>query len=156
MRTISDVFHNKGGTTEYTCKDGKVLKVQYLTLKNMSEYENKLQNRTLKTLTEQRNAIPEDIFKELFGEILDKIASGGYAFGGELCTASLNTITGIADLFSILCSITPDEAMHVISEEGDALKMLFDEVIRKSVGSKDDEDAINIEKKSPTSHTGPN
>lgn len=141
-------MQNKGGITEYTCKDGKVLKVQYLTLKNMAEYENKLQNRTIKTLTDQRNVIPDDIFKELFKDLLDNIAAGSYAFGGELCTASLNTIAGIADLFSILCSITPDEAMHVITEEGDALKMLFDEVVRKSVGSKDDEDLGVGEKKS--------
>jgi hypothetical protein len=122
----------------------------------MSEYENKLQNRAIKTLTEQRNVLPPDLFKELFRELLDKIASGNYAFGGELCTASLNTITGIADLFSILCSVTPEDAMHIISEEGDALKMLFDEVVKKSVSSDDEESGFNTEKKSLASPTGHN
>lgn len=138
MRTISDVLQNKGGLTEYTTKRNQVLKIEYLTLKNMSLYETRLQNRAIKQLVDQRSVIPEDMYKELFKDLLKNIQQGQYAFGSEICNQSLNTIQGVSDLFSVLSGITPDEAMQVITEEGETIKLLFDEIVSKSIGSPDD------------------
>lgn len=138
MRSVSDVLQNKGGLTEFVTKDGKAVKIQYLTLKNMSEYENKLQNRAIAKLAEQRDVIPADIFSKMFSELMDKIASGDYAFGNEICSKSLATVNGIADLVGILCNVSPDDAIYLLTEEGDAFRPIFDEVVRKSISSKDD------------------
>lgn len=139
MRSVSDVLHNHGGNIEFTTKDGKVLKVQYLTLKGMSQYENKLQNRAIAKLSEQKDVLPKETFNQMFTDVLDKIASGFYAFGSEVCTKSLSTIHGVTDLVSILCDVSPDEALELLVSEGDSFKKLVDDVLRKSIGSKDDE-----------------
>jgi len=139
MRTLTDALHNHGGTTEYTTKDGKVLKVRFLDLRGMSEYECRLQNRAMKKLTEQKEHISKETFNEMFSQLLDKIATGHYAFGSELCAKSLPTVQGITDLVSIMCNVTTDDALDLLITEGDAFKMLIDNVLRKSIGSKDDE-----------------
>jgi len=139
LRTVSDVLHNAGGNVEYTTKDGKVIKIKYLTLKTMSVYENRLQNRAIKKFADQKDVIPSDIFKNMFGDLMDKIASGDYAFGGEICSKSLATVQGISDLVSCLCDISSDEALELLTNEGEAFRPLFDEVVRKSVSSKDDD-----------------
>lgn len=130
---------NHGGNVEYVTKTGKTLKIKYLTLKTMSLYENKLQNKAIRTLSEQRANIPDDLFNKMFSELMDKIASGHYAFGSDLCTKSLSTVQGIGDLISILCDIDCDEALDLLMAEGDSFKIVFDEVVKKSVTSKDDE-----------------
>lgn len=139
MRSISDVLQNSGGKVVYNTKTGKQINLDYLTLKHMSEYENRLQNRSMKQLTEQRANMPSDIFAKLFSELMDKIASGNMAFGSEVCQKSLSTIQGVTDLISILTGLTPEESLELITTEGEAFKIIFDEVIRKSIGSKDDE-----------------
>lgn len=139
MRSVSDVLQNKGGHVEYTTKDGKNIKVKYLTLKAMSQYENRLQNRAIKKLTEQKDAIPSDLMQDMLGKVMDNIASGHYAFGGEICQKSLQTIQGISDLISILCDVGNDEALDLLVGENDTFKMVLDEVVRKSISSKDDE-----------------
>jgi hypothetical protein len=139
MRSTSDVLHNHGGLTEYTTKDGKVLQIKYLTLKGMSEYENRLQNRAIKKLSEQKDNISKEIFNQMFSELLDKIASGSYAFGSEICTKSLPTVQGVCDVISILCDVPAETALDLIVAEGTPLQMLIQEILRKSIGSKDDE-----------------
>lgn len=139
MRTVSDVLQNKGGHVEFTSKDGKTYKIQYLTLRIMSQYENKMQNKAIRKLCEQKDVIPADLFQQLFSKIMDDIASGHYAFGGDIVSKSLQTIGGIADLISLMVGITEDEAMDLLTREQDVFRPLFDEVIRKSIGSRDDE-----------------
>jgi hypothetical protein len=139
MRSISDVLHNTGSLTEYTCKNGNVLKIKYLDLKAMSEYENRLQNKAIKKLNEHKDIMDKAMFSDMFKELLDRISQGHYAFGNELCTATLKTIHGITDLLSILCSITPDEAADLILTEGEGLKQVFGHVLNKSYSSPDDE-----------------
>lgn len=149
MRSVSDVLHNSGGLMEYTTKAGKVLKIKFLDLKAMSEYENKLQNRAIQKLASQRSAIPEDIFTAMFSELMDKISAGVYAFGNTICNQSLSTVQGISDLVSILCSVPVEEAMELIVAEGEAFKTVFDHVVRKSVSSpEEDEQESPSEKKS--------
>jgi hypothetical protein len=135
------VLHNSGGLTEYTCKNGKVLKIKYLDLKAMSDYENKLQNKAIAKLNEHRASMDKQFFSDMFKELLDRISQGHYAFGGELCTATLKTIHGITDLLSILCNIPPEEAVDLIMSEGEGLKQVFAHVLNKSYSSPDDENA---------------
>lgn len=139
MRSVSDVLHNHGGNVEYTTSKGQVLKVKYLTLKGMSQYENKLQNRAIAKLSEQKDILPKETFNQMFTELLDKTASGFYAFGSEVCTKSLSTIHGVTDLISILCDVTADDALQLLVDEGDVFKKIIDDVLRKSIGSKDDD-----------------
>lgn len=139
MRSVSDVLHNHGGTTEYTTKSGKQLKIKYLTLKGMSEYENALQNRAINKLAQQANIIPQATFDKMFSDLLDRIASGAYAFGSELCTKSLGTVNGVTDLVSIMCGISNDEALDLLISEGDHFRKIIDEVLRKSISSNDDD-----------------
>lgn len=141
MRSVSDCLHNTGSLTEYTCKNGKVLKIKYLDLKAMSEYENRLQNRAIKKLNEHKDIMDKAMFSDMFKELLDRISQGHYAFGNELCTATLKTIHGITDLMSILCDITPDEAAEFVMTEGEGLKQVFAHVLNKSYSSPDDENA---------------
>jgi len=140
MRTVSDVLQNEGGHVEYVARDGKTIAVRYLSLKAMSEYENRLQNRAIRKLAEQRGAIPNDTFDKLFGDLMDRIASGAYAFGSELCSRSLATVQGVADLTSILCGLEPEDALRLIVAEGEPFRRLFDEVVRKSIGSAEEGD----------------
>jgi hypothetical protein len=147
VRSVSDVLQNVGGHVEFTTKDGKAIKVKYLTLKAMSEYENRLQNRAIRKLTEQRDVIPADIFSEMFSKLMDDIASGHYAFGGEICQKSLRTVDGVANLMSVLCGVSADEAIDLLVKEGDAFKTIFDEVVKKSIGSKDDEETAEVDEK---------
>lgn len=135
------MLHNSGGLTEYTCKNGKVLKIKYLDLKAMSDYENKLQNKAIAKLNEHRASMDKQFFSDMFKELLDRISQGHYAFGGELCTATLKTIHGITDLLSILCNIPPEEAVDLIMSEGEGLKQVFAHVLNKSYSSPDDENA---------------
>jgi hypothetical protein len=51
----------------------------------------------------------------------------------------LATVQGISDLVSCLCDISSDEALELLTNEGEAFRPLFDEVVRKSVSSKDDD-----------------
>lgn len=139
MRSVSDVLQDKGGHAEFQTKDGKTIKVKYLTLKAMSQYENRLQNRAIRKLTEQKDVISSDLLQDMLSKIMDNIAAGHYAFGGEICQKSLQTIQGISDLVSILCDVTNDEALDLLMKDGDAFRVVFDEVVRKSIGSKDDE-----------------
>lgn len=139
MRSVSDVLQDKGGHVEFQTKDGKTIKMKYLTLKSMSQYENRLQNRSIRKLTEQRDVIPADTLTEMMGKVMDNIASGHFAFGGDICQKSLQTIQGISDLISILCDISADDALDLLVAEGDTFRLVFDQVVRKSIGSKDDE-----------------
>lgn len=139
MRSVSDVLQNRGGTTEYVTRDGKSIPVQYLTLRHMSQYETRLQNRAIRTLSSQRDAMPEDVFSKMFADLMDRIAAGAYAFGGEVANRSLGTVQGVCDLVSILCGVSDEQAMELLVNEGEPFKVLFDEVVRKSVGSRDDE-----------------
>ena len=68
------MLHNSGGLTEYTCKNGKVLKIKYLDLKAMSEYENRLQNKAVQKLNEHRNIMDKQFFSDMFKDLLDRIA----------------------------------------------------------------------------------
>lgn len=147
MRTVSDVLGNSGGNFEFTTKAGKLLKIKFLNLKTMSSYEAKLQNKAIKLLSDQRKEIPEDIFSDMFSKTMDKIASGSYAFGGDICQKSLSTVSGIGDLISLLCDVTPDEAIELLMTEGDSFKIVFDEVVRRSISSPED-DTNGNEKKS--------
>ena len=113
----------------------------------MSEFETRLQNRAVKTVTQQKDNMPPDLFREMLSAVLDKIASGDYAFGGMLCQKALGSLNGVADLVSILCDVTPDEALSLLAEEGAAFQVVFDDVIKKSISSPDDEDTGD-EKKS--------
>lgn len=148
MRTVSDVLQNKGGSIEYTTKDGRKIKVKYLTLKNMSEYENRLQNKAIKQLCDQRDHLPPELFAEMFSKLMDKVSAGHYAFGGELCQKSLGSVTGVAELMSIMTDLSTDEVVDLIMTEGDALKPMFDEVLRRSISSHDDEEGVGEQKKS--------
>lgn len=112
----------------------------------MSEYENKLQNRAIRQLAQQKDSIPQDIYVKMFSDLMDNIAVGHYAFGSELCSKSLTTIQGITSLIGILCDVTEDEALELLTNNQDDFKIVFDEVVRKSIGSKDDE-GDNTEKK---------
>lgn len=141
MRSVSDVLQNKGGHAEYKTQDGRDIKIKYLTLKCMSEYENRLQNRAIAKLAAQKAVVPADIFKELFADLMKSIADGTYAFGGEVASKSLTTMQGIADLISVLTDLPPDEALDLLVTDGDGFKAVFDEVVRKSIGSHDDEKA---------------
>lgn len=138
MRSVSDVLHDKGGHVEFQTKDGKTIKVKYLTLKAMSQYENRLQNRAIRKLTEQKDVLSGELLQELLSKVMDNIASGHYAFGGEICQKSLQTIQGISDLVSILCDISNDDALDILMTDGDAFRIVFDDVVKKSIGSKDD------------------
>lgn len=139
MRTVSDVLQNKGGKVEYVTRDGRAVAVQYLTLRHMSQYEGRLQNRAIRMLSSQRDAMPDDVFSRMFGELMDRIAAGAYAFGGEVANRSLSTVQGVCDLVSILCGVDEEAAMALLVDEGEPFKAVFDEVVRKSVGSRDDE-----------------
>lgn len=139
MRSVSDVLQDKGGHVEFQTKDGKKVVVKYLTLKAMSQYESRLQNRAIRKLTEQKDVLTGDLLQDMLGKLMDNIASGHYAFGGEICQKSLQTIQGISDLISILCDVSNDEALDLLMQDGDAFRVVFDEVVRKSIGSKDDE-----------------
>jgi hypothetical protein len=147
MRTVSDVLQNHGGHVEFTTKEGKTVKVKYLTLKAMSEYENKLQNKAIRQLAQQKDAIPSDMYMKMFSELMDNVAVGHYAFGSELCSKSLTTIQGISSLISILCDVSEDEALELLTNNQDDFKLVFDEVVRKSIGSKDEEKEEDTEKK---------
>lgn len=149
MRTVSDVLQDRGGHAEYVTRDGRTLSIRHLTLKGMSEYENRLQNRAIRKLAEQRGAIPDDTFDKLFGDLMDRVAAGAYAFGGEVCSRSLATVQGVADLTSILCGVDAEEALRLIVDEGEPFRRLFDEVVRKSIGSNDDEQGGGSEEKKP-------
>lgn len=138
MRSISDVLQKHGGGVDFTTASGKSLRIDYLTLKHMAQYEQRLQNRAVKTLADQKGVIPEGVWREMFTELMGNISKGQYAFGGEVCQASLTTITGVTDLMSILCGITPDEALELVATEGDAFRAVFDQVVRASVSSPDD------------------
>ena len=150
MRSVSDVLHNKGGFTEFPASNGKTYKIKYLTLRAMSQYENKLQNRALKLLAESKPELKKEDFADLFTQLMENIAAGVYSFGGETCSKSLTTIQGITDLISILCEINSDEAMELLLNDGTNFKVVFDEVVRKSINSKDDDDGMpaSDEKKS--------
>lgn len=138
MRSVSDVLQNNGGHVEYTTKDGKKLKVKYLTLRAMSQYENCLQNRAIRKLTEQKGVISDDMLSDMMGKLMDNISSGHYAFGGPISQKSLQTLQGIGDLIGTLCDISPDEALDLLIQEGETFRLVFDDVVKKSIGSKDD------------------
>lgn len=104
----------------------------------MGQYESRLQNRAIKQLSEMRDIIKGDVFDKMFSELLDKITSGHYAFGSELCQKSLSTVNGISELVGILCDITPDEAIDILMVEGEAFRTVFDQVIKASITNKDD------------------
>ena len=129
---------NNGGNFEFTTREGRVITIKFLTLRTMGQYESRLQNRAIKQLSEMRDIIKGDVFDKMFSELLDKITSGHYAFGSELCQKSLSTVNGISELVGILCDITPDEAIDILMEEGEAFRTVFDQVIKASITNKDD------------------
>jgi hypothetical protein len=113
----------------------------------MSKYENKLQNKAIAKLAEQKDVIPKDLFTQMFSDLMDKISTGTYAFGGDVCNKSLNTLSGISDLIGILCSVDSEEAMRLLIDEGESFKIAFDHIVSKSIS---DPDANDDQKKTET------
>lgn len=138
MRSVSDVLQKSGGTVEYQTRDGRKVRISSLTLRHMSEYETRLQNKAIRTLAAQRGVLPDDVWKTMFTELMAGVSKGVYAFGGEVCQSSLGTIGGVVDLMSILCDVTPEEAMDLVANEGDGFRQVFDRVVRDSVSGPDD------------------
>lgn len=115
----------------------------------MSEYEHRLQNKAIKALAAQKDTLSAELWSDMFSKLMDKITAGDYAFGGEIASKSLNTVNGVTELISILCSISQEDAMKLVLEEKEGFRTVFDSVIRQSVSSPDDGDESGTgEKKS--------
>lgn len=149
MKSISDVVQNHGGHFEYVTKEGKVLKIKYLTLKVMSQFESKLQNQAIKDLAAQKGVIPEKILTELFKDLMKDIQSGKFAFGGDVCSDNLSTPKGIASLLALLCDVSDDEALETLLGEGEKFKEVFNAVVRASMSNpeEDEENSVSTDEK---------
>lgn len=144
MRSVSNVVHDNGGHTEYTCQDGRVLKIKYLTLAIMSKFEKSLENKAIKTITEMKKILDPEDFREVLNGVIEDINRGRFTFGGPVCTDALNTIQGVSTLMGLMCDISPEEAMQILMIEKDGFRNVFDMVVTESLhGNNDDDSGID-------------
>jgi hypothetical protein len=132
MRTLSEALGSHGGAIEFVDKHNKKIFVSPLTLKLMSKYEKWLESKAIQNCMELKNLDPK-LFREAFSAVNNSIMKGEYAFGGEIAQESLQTPSGVGKLVSLMANVSEEEAMNLVTEEGDKFRLVLDLAIKQSM-----------------------
>jgi hypothetical protein len=142
MRTLSEVVGSHGGALEYTDSKGKKIFVSPMNLKIMSKYEKWLESRAIQNCIELKN-LDVKLFREAFSTVNNEIMKGSYAFGGEVAQESLQTPAGIGKLVSFMTGLTDEQALELITEEGEPFRVVLDLAVKQSLPQKEEDDKGN-------------
>jgi len=142
MRTLSEVVGSHGGAIEYTDSKGKKVFVSPMNLKVMSKYEKWLESRAIQNCMELKS-LDAKLFREAFSAVNHDIMKGAYAFGGEVAQESLQTPAGIGKLVSFMTGLPDEQALDLITNEGEPFRAVLDLAVKQSLPQKEEDDKGN-------------
>jgi len=137
MRTLSEALGSHGGAIEYTDSKGKKIYVSPMNLKVMSKYEKYLESKAIQNCMELKS-LDAKLFREAFSAVNQDIMKGAYAFGGEVAQESLQTPAGIGKLVSLMTGLPDEQALDLITTEGEAFRVVLDLAVKQSMPQNED------------------
>lgn len=111
---------------------GKVYHFRLVIEQMASEYERWLEGRARASLLALRDILPPEDFAAEARRYRDDIEAGKYCWGSPLCNETLNKSVGTVKLASLICDCTEAEAMRLLVERGDEVKLIVDQIQRES------------------------
>lgn len=135
---MSSVSENLGGHAApiTTTINGKEYTFSLITQKIKSIIERIIQDRARKELMNDKNDLGDEEFKLAYGAYLDRVGAGAFTFGGPICRAFLQSVSGLECMVKTLANISADEAsilvMNYPDQVGPVVSQVFSESFRQA------------------------
>lgn len=130
LRTAGDAV---AGGMEFRASNGKVYTIRRVTVGDIAKIEGWLEGRAYESVRKMQGVVPNPVLVELAQNVANQVSSGKYAFGGEACNQAMNTIAGGVKLASIMCDISEDEAIQILTSDTAGFMSALNAVMGRSM-----------------------